>query len=336
MFRDTLSFDDVLLTPLYSSVVSRKDVDLSLDIGTPVGMRLPVFGSPMDTIMNAEMARILYEAGARGVMHRYCDIEDQVAIVSSVSHECEVFAAVGITGDYYYRAAALIEAGVAGICVDVAHGHHASAIAAVESLRTAHGDIHIMAGNVATLDGFNALADAGATSIRVGIGGGSICSTRIQTGHGVPTFQSVLDCANSDRDALLIADGGVKNSGDIVKALAAGADAVMLGSMLAGTRETPGKITQDPKLGLVKTYRGMASPEAQMSWRGRYSSNEGVSRTVALKGAAASVLFEIDNRVRSGLSYSGARNVRELQASCQFIKQSSAGAIESSTHIDSR
>ena len=335
MLKTAYSFDDVLLRPRYSDIVSRSDIDLTLDIYTSSPMRLPVFASPMDTIMSADMAHVMYQAGGRGVMHRYNDIDEQSHVVSQVASKSEVFAAVGITGDYYDRASALVEAGVAGLCVDVAHGHHVAAISAIEKLRLKFPDIHIMAGNVATLDGFNALADAGATSIRVGVGGGSICSTRIQTGHGVPTLQSVLDCAMSESDALLIADGGIKNSGDMVKALAAGADAIMIGRMLAGTQETPGDVITNPGQAPVKVYRGMASPEAQIEWRGRYSSNEGVSRTVRLKGSAAEVLFEINKGIRSGLSYSGARNVVELQARANFIAQTSAGARESSTHIDS-
>lgn len=333
MFLKALAFDDVLLKPLYSEVVSRSDIDLSLDIGTRKSMRLPVFAAPMDTVMNSKMAVAMWEAGARGVMHRYCSIEEQAEQVKA-AQPAEVFAAVGITGDYLDRAYALIDAGAAGICVDVAHGHHMTALDAIRNLRDNHNDIHIMAGNVATLEAFNDLADAGANSIRVGIGGGSICSTRIKTGHGVPTFQSVIECSRSDRDALLIADGGIKNTGDMVKAFAAGADAVMVGRMLAGTRETPGTVISNPGKPPMKVYRGMASPEAQVAWHGKYSSNEGVSRTVQLKGPAAEVLFDIDRGIRSGLSYSGAHNVRILQAVAQFIIQSSSGARESSTHID--
>ncbi len=335
MFKTAYSFDDVLLRPKYSNIVSRSDVDLTLDIQTNRPMSLPVFASPMDTIMSAEMARVVYETGGRGVMHRYCSVSQQAGIIKNVASHAEVFAAVGVTGDYFDRATAVLEAGAAGICVDVAHGHHVAAITAVQKLRTAYPNIHIMAGNVATLSAFDDLAAAGATSIRVGVGGGSICSTRLQTGHGVPTFQSVLECSSSESNALLIADGGIKNSGDMVKALAAGADAVMVGRMLAGTKETPGSVITNPGESPVKVYRGMASPEAQIEWRGRYSSNEGVSRTVRLKGSATEVLFEIDKGIRSGLSYSGARSVRELWGLAEFIVQTSAGAKESSTHIDS-
>ena len=333
MFTKALSFDDVLLKPRYSDIVTRKDVDLSVDIHTPKPMRLPIFASPMDTIMSPLMAKKVFEAGGRGVLHRYCTIQEQVASVE-LCGSAEVFAAVGVTRDWFERASALVEAGAAGICIDVAHGHHLVARSAVEKLAKTFDGVHIMAGNVATLEGFNALAEAGANSIRVGVGGGSICSTRIQTGHGVPTFQSVLECSQSEHDCLLIADGGIKNSGDVVKALAAGADAVMVGRLLAGTSEAPGEVIHNHGKSPVKVYRGMASPEAQMQWRGKYTSNEGVSRTVPLRGSVVGVLYELDKGIRSGLSYSGARNIKQLQAKSQFIIQTPAGAKESSTHID--
>jgi len=334
MFSKALAFDDVLLRPQYSKIISRADIDLSVNIGTRMPMRIPVFASPMDSVMSSPMAMRIYECGGRGILHRYCSLDDQVDALRSCEN-VEVFAAIGVTGDWQDRALALVDNGASGLCVDVAHGHHKTVERVVSKLRSMFPyGVHLMAGNVATLEGFNALAEAGADSVRVGVGGGSICSTRVQTGHGIPTFQSVLECAGSEYDCLLIADGGIKNSGDIVKALAAGADAVMLGSMLAGTTEAPGEIIHNHGANPVKVYRGMASPEAQVAWRGRCSSNEGVSRTVPLKGSVTGVLYEIDRGVRSGLSYSGAKNISQLQAKSMFITQTSAGAKESSTHID--
>jgi IMP dehydrogenase len=342
MFEKALSYDDVLLQPQHSDIVTRADINLAVKLDDELKMRLPVFAAPMDTIMSPMMAATVFQAGGIGIFHRYCSIEDQVEMVQNsftlmpfqVRPSTIVFAAVGVTGKYFERAERMIEAGCKGICVDVAHGHHRNVISAVEKLRDRFPKIHVMAGNVATRNGLEALADAGAHSIRVGVGGGSICSTRIQTGHGVPTFQSILECSNSDRDALIIADGGIKNSGDIVKALAAGADAVMVGRLLAGTNEAPGDVIHNPSASPVKVYRGMASPEAQQDWHGKHSSNEGVSRTVRLRGSAVAVLVDIDRGIRSGLSYSGARNIRELQAKARFVLQTSAGMIESSTHID--
>jgi len=189
-----------------------------------------------------------------------------------------------------------------------------------------------MAGNVATLEGYNDLVEWGADSVRCNIGGGSICSTRIQTGHGVPGLQTIIDCAKSDRGAPIIADGGIRNAGDIVKALAAGADFVMLGSMLAGADETPGDVI-NTRRGKFKSYRGMASKDAQIEWRGKTASLEGIATTVPCKGPVEDILHELERGICSGLSYSGARSIGELQACSQFVRQTVSGQTESSTHI---
>tara|TARA_R100000808_G_scaffold6295_1_gene18867 strand:+ start:3940 stop:4962 length:1023 start_codon:yes stop_codon:yes gene_type:complete len=331
-----LSFDDVLLEPRYSEITSRKEVSISSYLENSVYYDIPIISSPMDTVTEEKMAMAMYREGGLGIIHRYNSIEEQVKMVRKADENlCIVGAAIGATGDFLERAQALVKKGKAGmLCIDVAHGHHCNVRYALETLRKTFGDsIHIMAGNVATLEGFDSLADWGANSIRVGIGGGSICSTRIQTGHGVPTFQSILDCSRSTRDATLIADGGIRNSGDIVKALAAGADFVMLGSLLAGTDETPGKLKTDDTGKFYKTYRGMASKEAQQDWRGKHSSLEGVSHRVRYKGKIKQVLANLETGIRSGLSYTGAKSIIDLQAKRKFIRQTSSGRVESSTHI---
>jgi len=287
----------------------------------------------MDTITDSSMAVAMGQSGGLGIIHRYNTIQEQSKQVRRTHANCLVGAAIGVTGDYIDRAKALVESGCDILCIDVAHGHHALMRHALTTLRNTIGhDVHIMAGNVATLEGFNALADWGANSIRVGIGGGSICSTRIETGHGVPTLQSIIDCSQSDRDVALVADGGLKKPGDIVKALACGADFVILGSMLAGTSESPGQIVYNNGI-QYKTYRGMASVEAQIDWRGHTSSVEGVSHVVPLRGSVSSILNGLSNSIRSGLSYSGALNLKELRSKSKVIKQTSAGLTESNTHI---
>ena len=239
--KQNYSFDDVLLVPQYSEIFSRSDISLKINLWGGINLNLPVVSAPMDTVTGTDMAKTMWDFGGIGIIHRYNSIHDQCVLVKKSKNDINrrVGAAVGVSGDFLDRAIELVKVGVDVLCVDVAHGHHAMMRHALQVLRNTLGnDIHIMAGNVATLDGFNALADWGANSIRVGIGGGSICSTRIQTGHGQPTLASVFDCSKSDRDATLIADGGIRTPGDIVKALAAGADMVMLGSMLAGTLES--------------------------------------------------------------------------------------------------
>ena len=332
--RMALSFDDVLLTPQYSNIESRKEIEIKQNLRSVGNFSLPIISSPMDTVTGEAMACAMDEAGGTGIIHRYNDIDDQARVVMSVAYGGRVVgAAIGVGDDCIDRALFLSRNGVSFLCIDVAHGHHIKVRSALETLREVLGDeMHIMAGNVATLEAFNDLADWGADSIRVGIGGGSICSTRIQTGHGMPTLQSIMDCSQSDRDAALIADGGIRTSGDIVKALAAGADFVMVGSLLAGTDETPGSVIHT-KNGREKVYRGMASKEAQRSWRNRVSSNEGISHTVPLKGPVREVLDELRTGIRSGISYSGAHNIPSLQSKAQFVRQTTSGQVESSTHI---
>jgi len=335
MFKETIAFDDVLLVPRYSDIESRKEVDLSSHLGTNIKLDIPIISSPMDTVTEGHMAASISLMGGLGIVHRYNTIEQQATIIKNAISDgaVNIGAAIGVTDDYLERAQKLVKCGANVLCVDVAHGHHVSVKNALEQLRNVLGrDIHIMAGNVATQQAFKDLSSWGANSIRVGVGGGSICSTRIQTGHGVPTLTSIIDCQGTDYGSSLVADGGIKTSGDIVKALAAGADFVMLGSMLAGTHETPGETFEDNGR-RFKLYRGMASKEAQINWKGSYSSFEGVSHRVAYKGLLNDVLGDIVRNVRSGLSYSGARTISELQGKALFIKQSTAGQIESSPHI---
>ena len=335
--KESLSFDDVLLVPKCSDIKSRTYIDIGNELGENIKLSLPVISSPMDTVTETEMAIAMSKAGGLGLIHRYNSIDEQVRILQETFARGATrvaAAAIGATGDFEDRAIMLCAAGAKILCIDVAHGHHCSVKNALETLKGIYGDaVHLMAGNVATLEGFNDLADWGADSVRVGIGGGSICSTRIQTGHGVPTFQSILDCAKSDRDVKLIADGGIRTNGDVVKALAAGADFVMLGSVLAGTDEAPGEIFVSDDKKKYKVYRGMASSNAQKDWRGQSSSPEGISTTIPYKGSVDQILFNMIGNIQSGFSYSGARNIRELWFNSDFIKQTSAGQLESSTHI---
>jgi len=331
--KESLSYDDVLLVPKYSDIESRSQVDLKSVLGVDLEFNTPIVASPMDTVSGLDMAMVLSRLGGVAVIHRYNSIEEQAEIVRAVKRQGErVGAAIGTSGDYMDRVTALYNAGVDFVCIDVAHGHHKMVYDAIRTIRDHYGpSIHIMAGNVATADGFNALQIWGANSIRVGIGGGSICSTRIQTGHGVPNITAIMECAKVASTATLIADGGIKNAGDIVKALAAGADFVMLGSMLAGTDEAPGQIIDGRKV-----YRGMASREAQQDWRGKSSAPEGISTKIPYKGPVENIFNDLVGNIKSGLSYSGATNVRGLQTRAEFIKQTSAGQHESSTHILSR
>ena len=230
----------------------------------------------------------------------------------------------------------LFDAGAMIVLVDIANGHSKYTVEAVKELRREfEEDIHIMAGNVSTVEGFKSLAMAGADSIRVGIGGGSACTTRIVSGHGVPTLQSIIDIYQWKKDntyTSIIADGGIRTSGDMVKAFAAGADAVMVGSMLAGTDESPGEITTDHSGRDVKLFRGMASAHAQMDKFGKVSVAEGVSTTVPYKGSAEHILKQIRGGLGSGCSYSGVSTLSELAENAEYIKVTSLSLNESKPH----
>ena len=341
--KKTLAFDDVLLSPRFSAIESRSSIDVSTSLrDLPFG--LPMVSSPMDTVTESAMLKAMSESRGLGIVHRYNTIQAQSSIVHRAHAEGakNIGAAIGVSGDYIDRAKSLVMAGANVLCIDIAHGHHSLMKNALKCVRSMFDDsVYIIAGNVATLEGFNDLSDWGADGVRVGIGGGSICSTRIQTGHGVPTFQSILDCASSDRDAALISDGGIRNSGDVCKALAAGADFVMLGSALAGTDESPGEVLHAPEVASgkltyskQKVYRGMASIEAQVDWRGHAASEEGVSSTVPYRGSVEKVLSSLEKGLRSGMSYSGSSSLSEFRSKAVFIAQTQSGQIESSTHVN--
>ena len=342
------SYDDVMLEPQYSEVRSRKGISIapSFRVGSPkcqtvLLMQTPIISSPMDTVTGTTMALTMYLEGGLGVIHRYNTIEEQVAIVDKIQNICGgldvIAAAVGVTGDYLERAIALQKSGCNVFVIDVAHGHHILVKEAICTLRKKLGEcVHIMAGNVASVRGIIDLHQWGADSIRVGVGSGSICSTRIKTGHGVPTLEVLLEAKENayclEHEPILIADGGIKTSGDIVKAMAAGASYVMLGSLLAGTDQAPGEVIAigDKRF---KNYRGMASPEAQGAWRGIVNSDEGISTMIPHKGCVSRILDDLNRGIRSGFSYSGAENTSELQELAIFKNVSPASSLESSTHI---
>jgi IMP dehydrogenase len=335
-----LSYDDVLLKPQYSDIHSRAEIDVGTNLGGGLTLKAPIFASPMDTVSEAPMAMALGREGGAAIIHRYNTVEQQARQVQAardVGGNIHIGAAVGVTGDYVERAMAVVDSGATFLCIDVAHGHHILMKDALASLRSTFGNtFHIMAGNVATIEGLNDLADWGANSVRCNIGGGSICSTRIQAGHGVPGLHTIMDCARTDRDVTIIADGGIRNSGDMVKALAAGADAVMCGSLFAGTSEAPGEVHRDADGSVWKAYRGMASKEAQMAWKGKYASFEGVAARVPYQGKVAPIIQDLIRGIKSGFSYSGARSLEELQMKAEFLHQTISGLNESHTHILTR
>ena len=336
-FKEAVTYDDMLLVPQYSDITSRSEVNISSWLDDRRSLDLPIMASPMDTVSGVDMSVAMAKAGGLAVIHRYNTIPEQGELVSQVANHVSTSltaAAIGVTGDYLERATTLLALGANVLCVDVAHGHHIMMKKALEQLRNTFGeDIYIIAGNVCTLEGVNDVSDWGANAVRCNIGGGSICSTRIVTGHGLPGLQTIFDCARTDRNVKIIADGGIKTSGDIVKALAAGADFVMCGSLLAGTQESPGQIVTLPDGTRMKEYRGMASKDAQMDWRNKSSTPEGVASYIPYKGSVTDILNDLRGGIKSGLSYTGARTIAQLQHKAEWARQTSAGTVESGTHI---
>lgn len=331
-----LSFDDILLVPQHSDIKSRHDTKLNMTIGNSkqIALSFPIIAAPMDTVCELDMAIALANEGAIGSIHRYMSNEEQLGIANELQYRGHygAFFAIGATGDFFEHAQMLVERGVKALIVDTANGHSDIAIKAVERLREL--PVHIMAGNVSTWNGFKRLSDAGADSIRVGIGGGSACTTRIVTGHGIPTLASILDIVKhrQDTDASIVADGGIKNSGDAVKAFAAGAHAVMLGSYLAGHEESPGETHYDSNGNpIAKEFRGMASADAQKS-RGYISVVEGVSTTIPYKGFVKNTLETFKNGIKSGISYSGIDNLSDLSVESMYVEVSSLAKGESVPH----
>ena len=334
-FKEAVTYDDMLLVPQYSDIKSRNDVNIGSWLKN-TEYQLPIMSAPMDTVSEGEMLVAMDRAGGLGVLHRYNTIDEQTRLANEgfARGATNFAAAVGVTDDYLERASTLVDIGVNTLCLDVAHGHHVLMRDALKALKKKFGEsVTFIAGNVCTLEAVNDLADWGADAVRANIGGGSICSTRIVTGHGLPGLQTIFDCARTDRNVKIIADGGIKTSGDIVKALAAGADFVMCGSLLAGTQESPGQIITMPDGSRMKEYRGMASKDAQVNWRKRTSTPEGVASYIPYKGSVTDILRDLEGGIRSGLSYTGASTIAQLQHKSQWARQTSAGAVESGTHI---
>jgi IMP dehydrogenase len=332
MTDQAITFDDVLLVPSYNHHESRRVVDTtSIDRLGKLTLALPVISSNMDTITESNMANFMSSKGAMGALHRFMSVEENIQEFKKCSGK--VFVSIGCTTAELERAEALRDAGADYFCVDVAHAHAKYVGKTLKNLRQILKDRCIMAGNVATYAGADYLASCGADIIKAGIGGGSVCSTRIKTGFGVPMLTCIQDCSRADRS--IVADGGIKTSGDIVKALAFGADFVMIGGMLAGTAPTPGDVIEKPDGTKVKRYRGMASKEAQEDFLGEmheWKTAEGVATEVPFKENPDAIIGDIVGGLRSGLTYAGADTISELQRKLNYVVVTHAGRIESLPH----
>ena len=335
--KNDICFDDILMVPQYSEVVSRSVVDLKMPIGKNMILDFPVIASPMDTVCEKDMAIAIAESGGIGIIHRFMSAKNQIRMVEEVYNYNELNLPVGAALSSTFieeHVEKLIAAGASILLIDTANGHSKMAIDAVIRLKNFVGDsAHIMAGNVSTVEGYIALDIAGADSVRVGIGGGSMCTTRIVSGHGIPTLSSIINIREAkdkfNLNAGIVADGGIRSSGDIVKSFAAGADAVMLGSMLAGTDESPGDLylEGDKKF---KSFRGMASKEANKDKD--IAVAEGISTRIPHKGSIKDVIKDIKGGIGSGCSYSGVDFLHDLYKDSMYIRVSPLSVKESLPH----
>jgi len=340
--RTGLSYGDVLLVPQRSPVDSRSDVDLSTNLTPEIELDSPLLSAPMDTVTGPETAVALSRAGGFGTIHRFLTVDEQAAAVERVVDAGEqVGAAVGIAEDAVARTAAVADAGADCVMVDVAHGHLERCLDTVEALRAEFPDLELVVGNVATPEGVEDLHAAGADCVKVGIGPGSHCTTRRVAGAGVPQLTAVDDCAERAHDLgiPIVADGGIRTSGDAVKALMAGADTVMMGSLFAGTEETPPEIVEvDGER--YKKSRGMATTAAAEDRSDKeeageaVDADEGVEGYTAYKGPLADVAEEFCAGIRSGLSYCGGHTIPEARGNAEFIKVDQAAKEREGAHGD--
>ena len=347
IINEALAFDDVLLVPTYTEVRSRSVPKLDTEIAG-IKLTLPMISSPMDTVTESKMAIAIGLAGGMGVIHRFMSSSEQIDNVRSVvraeeSHKREIpkVAAIGLGSEEVSRFKELwASVPLDAILVDVANGHSSYMAEGLGKIKDIAPDVKIIAGNVATGEGFYYLAKTGMVdAVRVGIGSGAICSTRIQTGFGVPLLHSIMDCYKSKtsvidhRRVAIIADGGIRYPSDMVKAIAAGADAVMCGNIFAATDETPGELITDEIAPITyKTYRGMASAEVQRDHRGGLkplTCAEGVSTRIPAKGSVVPILDEFAGGLRSGMTYANSTSLSELRLNSRFIKITHAGLLES-------
>ncbi|HKL23545.1 MAG TPA: guanosine monophosphate reductase [Candidatus Nanoarchaeia archaeon] len=333
------SFEDVLIVPKYNKIVSRKEVSLKTKVTKNYEIEIPLIVANMDTTCEAKMAIAIGKLGGLGVIHRFNTIKQQAEQVKLVKkHKLLAAAAIGVK-DYERRLGALIKANIDIIVLDIAHGHSKYAGKVVEYIKKKYPEIDVMAGNIATKDAAEYFLSKGADAIKVGIGPGSMCTTRIMTGAGVPQLTAIMDVYEATQGRIPIcADGGIKNPGDFCKALGAGANTVMSGSIFAGTDESPGKVIKK-KGKKFKLYRGMASYEATLKKKkldGKESkeiiSVEGEKTFIPYKGPIEPIVKKFLGGLTSGMTYIGAKNMENFIGKVDFIEISSAGYKESIAH----
>ena len=359
-----LTFSDVQIVPMYSEIESRDDVSLETQLTKNYRLETPFVASPMPDVCETKMAIAMWELGGVGIIHRFMTIDEQVNMVKHMwvytnawhsENPIElhfanpvIAAAIGVTGDYFNRARALVDAGHANVLMlDVAHGHHRNVKLAMHKLLSLKGEFQfdIIAGTIATPEAAGALIDWGADALRVGVGGGSACETRIRTGVGIPQLQAILNIHTSDivnarsvpyANIPILSDGGIRYPGDVAKALIAGASTTMMGHLFAGTDESPGieLITgQFPDTKIKRVYKGAASASQKLNYNGAANYIEGATKIIDARGPVSNVFGGLEDGLRSSLSYVGAATISGFKAKGKLIQITQAGMVEAHPHM---
>jgi len=349
MNKPALTYDDIQLVPNFSNIKTRTNVSLKTKLSRNYNILLPIVGSPMDTVCEVDMALKLFRMGGVGCIHRFNTPKEQANMISELKYrifgengeghllfdwddaeEIPIMAAIGVNDADKDRATELVKAGANVLLIDVAHGDHQNVIdMIIWCKQNLPKRVDIIAGNIATADAALRLQEAGADGLRVGIGGGSLCSTRIKTGFGIPNVTSI-EQTSAVSIVPIMADGGIRTSGDISKALAVGASTVMLGSLIAGTDEAPGNIVETKK-GLYKKYRGSASLETKAAHNQEIRNIEGESTMIPYKGGVRFIIDGLMEGVKSALSYAGSSNLIEYNPN--YVIVTPAGAHEANPHL---
>ena len=342
--KEALTFDDVLLLPKYSNVLP-SSTDISLKLTNKIYLKVPFFSSAMDTVTESKMAIAMGREGGMGIIHRNLDIKKQSSEVKKVKNKkLYVGAAVGTNKEDLERVKTLLANGADLIVIDTAHGHSEKVLKILSKIKKISQSVPVCVGNIATGEAAKKLFNSGADIIKVGIGPGSICTTRMVAGIGVPQISAIMEVkkALNKKKIKIISDGGIKFSGDIAKALAAGADAIMMGSIFAGTDESPGRKFKI-KGKIYKEYRGMGSIGAMSAGSAnRYFQNnfkdkskfvpEGVEGRVEYKGNVSKIIYQLQGGLRSSMGYIGAKKLKEIPKKAKFVKITKAGFYESMVH----
>jgi len=332
-----LSLDDVLLVPKYSDIKSRLSTDISTVLVGNIKLGVPVVTAAMDTISESNMAIEIGRLGGASFLHRFASDKKIIRMVKDINEVGQLaIPSLGVRKDIVKWVGVLLENGASALSIDIAHGHSSMVLKTVDLIKSVYPECNLIAGNVATSSGVRDLISAGADAVKVFVGSGGVCTTRIATGFGVPTFSCLVDCVQeaNKHSIPVIADGGLKTPGDYTKCLAAGASSCMTGSMFAGVKETPGREIKI-KDKYFKEYRGMSSREAQEEFKGGLKDGvaaEGAALLVEMEGTAKSILDYITGGIRSGLTYCGAHNLKELVENAEFIRITSPSIIEGRPH----